>query len=198
MAFYAAIMLDVGQLPSKKYKRVWLTLFKSPPVPLMSRVALNRSSQENHPVQIEKNLISLCLGNVIRLFRCSPWKKRVRTWEGKVIGDMSASLCDDSSIDTGHMTQDIVMTCCLKWQTALEHICIHASVVFFWIAYYQVNYYERTSKAGFILNRFILYIPKSSLLALNNMLYCSQGWEHCIMWKSNKVQFTVCGLTHSS
>lgn len=106
MAFYAAITLHVGQLPSKKRKKkLWLTLFKSLPMPLMWRVALSRGSQENHAVHIEKNLISPCLGNVIRLLKCSPWKKWVGTWEGKVMGGMLVplELGDDSSLD--HMTQ---------------------------------------------------------------------------------------------
>ncbi len=74
LAFYAAITLDVGQLPSER-KRGLIDFVQSPPIPLMWRVALNRGSQENHLVQIEKNLISVCLGNVIALLRRSPLKK---------------------------------------------------------------------------------------------------------------------------
>lgn len=43
----------------------------------MWSVALNRGDREIHPVQIEKNLISVCLENTIKLFKCLPSKKSV-------------------------------------------------------------------------------------------------------------------------
>lgn len=88
-------------------------MLESLPIPLMWSVARSRGSQENHAVQIGKNLISVCLGNVIWLLKCSPWKRWPGTWEGKVIGYMltSSELCDNLRLGIFHMTPNSIFRC---------------------------------------------------------------------------------------